>query len=316
MFGEKFTIGSNHENNTDGKNIEHKEKKTGANTRILLTFGRHAQKQESATFSTDGSQISQSLISEYGKEQAQQFGSERENIFYTKGYHTESARTEETLDNVVAGLQQDDIQKGTYFSFPAIDLSTETIDVYKNIMHVAKSEYMHKHFPDKSWDELSLDQQEKAMEEIEEPALQNYLNNDQNRPDPETLSPYEVASLMAYKVNRLINVVQYMPEDKEVNLLSIGHKTSTEAFLKYVLVMEDENGNEVTGFKNLSEIGGSLETMEMWDLDISTDAQGDRFVHIVLRDQVYAVDVSAVQALAENGRNLLGLEQQKIDNNI
>ena len=127
---------------------------------------------------------------------------------------------------------------------------------------------MQAHYPERTFDKLSPDEQEEVAENAEEPAMEWYLSFRNTRPDPETPSPRENASEVALKIDRLIKLVDFMPDGRSVNLLSCGHKSSTEAFLAYVLIIQDLGGTVKTGFDKLAEIGGSLHILDSWTLSV------------------------------------------------
>jgi hypothetical protein len=146
-------------------------------------------------------------------------------------------------------------------------------------MRPEREKYLVEHFPGKKFDDLDSDGQEEVAEYAEEPAFEWYLGFDSQRPDAETPSPREMAASVAFKINRLINLPDFMPSGRSIDLVSAGHKTSTEAFLKYVISREVE-GERVVGLNNLSDIGGSLKILDSWDLRVKNDQNGKRLLSL------------------------------------
>lgn len=182
-------------------------------------------------------------------------------------------------------------------------------------MEVHKVEYIEAHYPGRAFKDLSQDEQEKVAEYGNEFAVQMYLDYDNQRPDPDTLAPREEASRVAFKINRLINLPDYMPADSSVDLVSSGHKTSTEAFLSYVI--ENEETHQV-GFRDLKDIGGSLGILDSWDLEIQNNEEGRKTVSIVIQrengaTQRYGINMEALRRLAQEGSESLDITPKKID---
>lgn len=278
----------------------------GQNVAIDIVFARHAQKASAAIFNQELSGISSSSISPKGAELARQKGPQVLNS-PVKGYRTSSERTNETLKEMLRGTGETDEDKldamvGKYLGFEALSLAGPTLEKYNQITNDAKARYLSEKYPNQKYDDLSLDEQEEVMEMAEEPALQWYLDHDDQRPDSDTYSPKEMAGVIAYKLNRFANLPQYLKNGKEFQLAPVGHKTSTESFLKYMI-----------GFKDLSEIGGSLKTLDHWNFDIKTDETGEENVTINFRGKEYPVDRSKLKELADIGRGLLEKPEQKID---
>jgi len=296
----------------------------GRNTEVRLTFVRHSQKASGRIFAQDLGGISVSSISEAGKARARAFGrAELTGRTFNKAYATKVDRTRETLESAFqgAGLEAKILQDGkearAFFTLPSADWNKEFIEQYDAKMEPRRAEYLTTHFPDKKFNELTPDEQETVAEYAEEPAMEWYLSFEDKRPDPNTLSPREDAAKVAFKINRLINLPDFMPEGKSVDLVSSGHKTSTEAFLKYV-IQREVDGRKVTGFERLEEIGGSLKILDSWDLEVKKDSHGVKTATITLRrengeTQRFDLNFQALRALAREGAKLLGVKGKKID---
>lgn len=300
------------------------KEKRGHNTEIHFTFVRHSQKSSGQIFSEGTEGISISGISETGKQRAEAYGNvQLSGRTINKAYATEVDRTRETLAYAFEGaqinpqiLQTSDTARA-FFSLPATSLSKKFMGQYEKIMLPRRQQYIDEHYPGKEFGELTPDEQEAAAEYAEEPAVEWYLSFDNERPDEETPSPREQAASVAFKINRLVHLPDYMPADKSVDLVSSGHKTSTEAFLKYCIERKID-GETLVGFDKLEEIGGSLKILDSWDLQIQNDDRGEKRITIVLRrengeTQEYGLNVSALQELAKKYIEANNLKPKKID---
>lgn len=300
------------------------EEKIGRDTEATFTFLRHSQKSSGRVFSADGGAISTANISEAGKCRAFDFGEDNlSGRDINKSYGTTSDRTIQTLESIFEGAEispQILKQKGeskAFFALPALPGSADFNKKYDDISEPIRRQYIHEHFDNIKFDDLNPDQQEEVAEYAEEPAIEWYLAFDEQRPDKDTPSPRECAAAVAFKVNRLINLPDYMKSGAKVDLVSAGHKTSTEAFLKYVLEREVEN-EKIAGFDFLSEIGGSLKILDGWDLKVKNDIEGKKIVKLILhrengQQQEFGIDIDVVRQLAQEYMQANSLEALKID---
>lgn len=298
--------------------------KIGRNTRVRFTFVRHSQKASGQVFAEGNQTISTSNISEAGKQRAKKYGEDQlSNRKINKAYATEVDRTRETLTSAfqAAGINPKILQESettqAFFSLPASSMSKKFIGQYDAIMLPKKQQYIDEHYPGKQFKELTPDEQEAAAEYAEEAALEWYLSFGDKRPDEETPSPREQAASVAFKINRLVQLPDYIPSGKSVDLVSSGHKTSTEAFLKYVIERE-RDGETTVGFNNLEEIGGSLKILDSWDLQIQNDEQGEKRVTLILRrengeTQECRLNISILNQLAKEYIETNNIKPNKID---
>lgn len=296
----------------------------GHNTEVRFTFVRHSQKASGQIFAEGAQGISTSNISEMGKQRAETYGkSQLAGRKITKAYATEVDRTKETLTSAfqAAEVNPKILQKSettqAFFSLPGFSGSKEFMKQYEAIMLPKRQQYIDEHYPEKKFNELTPDEQEAAAEYAEEPSIKWYLSFDDKRPDEETPSPREQATSIAFKINRLVHLPDYMPGGKSVDLVSSGHKTSAEAFLKYVIERE-KDGETIIGFDNLEEIGGSLKILDSWDLRIQKDNQGKKHVTIILRrengeTQEYRLNIPVLTELAKEYIEANEIKPKKID---
>ncbi len=306
------------------KSGEQKEKKTGRNTRVRFTFVRHSQKESGRVFQKGVHKISKAGVSGPGRIRSREFGRERlRGRRINKAYATPEDRTKETLEYAfrAAGVNPEILQKSedtaAFFQLSPKKSSSKFHKEYDAVMQPGVHALMEKDHPGEHYDKLDLDEQERIMEIAEEPAMEHWLQFDDIRPDKNSPSPREVASWVAYKMNRLINLPDFMPDGKEIDLVSSGHKTSTEAFLKYCLAGE-KDGEKMTGLASLAEIGGSLKILDSWDLIVENDAEGKKTVKFILKrenepEQELELDISMVRQLAKEHIKANKLEAADID---
>ena len=214
----------------------------------IFTFVRHSQKKSGLVFEKDTSNVSSSDISEQGKIRAEQFGSNHlKGRSISQAYATSSNRTKETLLTAfqAAGVTVP-IQIDGLYTLPISIESEETANEYNRIFMSNLNKSMKQFFPKKIFEGLSADQQETIAENAEEDAIEWLLS---------LSSAKRQANSVAYKLQQLIKSAT--ETSAHTDIISCGHKTSTEAFLKYCI-----------GFSSLKEIGGSLKILDSWTLTI------------------------------------------------
>ena len=291
------------------------KKEQGCDTQIRFTFVRHTQKAPEG---------SEKTVTESGLERAKTVGaalfSKRD---IKKAYATAATRTKDTLMAAfnAAGIDTDILQKSentaAFFSLPMTSASEDYRKIRTEMVKKGMQKYLEKKFPGKKLSELTPDEKEEVEENGEEPAVQSYLDYGDKRPDNGTQSPREQAAAVAFKINRLVNLPDYMPSGRAIDLVSAGHKTSTEAFLKYVLERK-ENDQVIVGFDKLETIGGSLKILDSWDLQVKNDDQGKKNITIVLRrengkTQEFGLNKEALQELAKEYIKTNKLKPKTID---
>jgi len=322
----KFFINHNMINERKSQIEQTKELKEnrGLNTEIRFTFVRHSQKTSGQIFTEGAQGLSVLSISKTGIQRAKTYGIDQlTGRKITKAYATEADRTRETLASAFQAAEIDSkiLQKSettrAFFTLPALSASEEFMKQYDAIMLPKRQQYIDKHYLVKKFNELTPDKQEAAAEYAEEPAIEWYLSFGNKRPDKKTPSPREQAAFVAFKINRLIHLPDYMPNGKSVDLISSGHKTSTEAFLKYCIERKID-GKIVVGFDKLEEIGGSLKILDSWDLQIKNDDNGKKHATIILRREngetrEYGLNISTLNELAKEYIKVNNLKPKKID---
>jgi|GEM_PF-4123487 broad specificity phosphatase PhoE len=256
------------------------EKERGANCEVKVIFLRHAHKQEMDSHASG--QISDSRLSEKGKRASKKYGKNlSESKQSIKGYSSEFVRSQETLGKILEGIAEESNNKRVLKSrikseLNAPHFSPDFIQVYR------------KHFASKpnNFDVLSKDDQERVVEEIEAPAVQFWLDQWDKKFDDETESAMEVAAKMAWLVTRYAKMTERLKSGTEVELMNVTHKTATEPFIKACVRLPE-------GIKV-----GQLGLLEDWELDIRTDAGGNKQFKVLFRDNEYDLDWEKVKELS------------------
>ena len=299
----------------------------GHNTEVKFTFVRHSQKQ-SAHVHSNNLGLSSSSISEGGIERAKAWG--EDNLTgrdVERGYATSAQRTSETLKAAFEGAGLDTIilqNSDTTNAFFELPVSTDSVEMnaeYERRLEVERQNIMLERFPNQKFDELNPDNQEIVAEDAEEPVADwyiNYLNTDR-REDPNTFTTREHARGIAFKINRLINLPDFMPDGNSVDLVSVGHKTSTEAFLKFAIVQNLSDGQQKTGFDHLGEIGGSMRILDGWDLIVRNDKDGNKTVSFQIHRgngeiQNFDLNLKVINQLAKEYIEAANISAKRIDN--
>lgn len=282
----------------------------GRNVEINFIFARHSEKVSGEIYE-ERSGISKSPLSDHGKEMAREFGKglRSEGFQPLGGYITESERTAETLKEIFQTAEPADQVLRRYLSFP-LGFPKDIEEKFQEIFEQEREKLMKDNCPKAKFSELSPTEQEEIAWQASEPALEWLLSLDKGWPKPDKNSvPCQWASVVAYKLNRFINLSGKLKNNTKTNLSSIGHKTQTEPFLVYCL--NGLKSEDLVG--RLRELGGGLHVMESWRLKIKTDENGKKSVSILFREKEYDVNLEKLRELAENGRVLLKEEKRKID---
>lgn len=255
----------------------------GQNVVIRFSFIRHSQKMTGHVANESGTGISRANLSEGGRQRARRWGDRqlRERVF-NKVYATASDRTKETLEEALQGadidtpILQKSVDTRSFFALPELAEGSEAFFTdYIRLTHEERDHILGAEFAGSKLEDLTPDQQEYIMERAEEPAITWYLSFGDQRPDPETPSPVERAQAVAWKLHRLVKLSEKIRSESRVDLLSSGHKTSTEAFLQEVL--------KRSGHDSLAELGGSLKILDGWDFIIRTNEYGNKRIDLILR---------------------------------
>ena len=302
---------------------EYKEK-FGCDTHLRAIFVRHAQKRSGEILSKEGG-LSVSSISEKGEKEAERFGEEigmpaRDG---RAGRISESERTGETLENIEKGCLKLN-EKGKRFKTRIrAELYADGPDKWEKIYGKEfnknkKNLLVERGLKVKDFSKLSPDEQEEIAEAAEEPVVEEWLFDKKSK-------IYQAYPPEYRAVKRAVLIWQYirMPDKfysgSELDIFNATHKTVTEPLLAEILVLP--NGKKI---KSLQEIGGSLGTLDSWELDISNDEEGNKDVKLLLRrkmqiesgkiefkEEEYDIDLKRLEELARRGIELNKKEREE-----
>lgn len=148
------------------KHEEKAEKTYGANCTLRVSFLRHANKEKADPH--EGGKISQAPLSSKGEQASFEKGkAEKSRNILARSYVSEMPRTEKTIERYLAGAEQmenTEIRKRAELNAP--HFSAAFIAEYR------------KYFAEKpdNFEELSADDQEQIIEDIEDPAVDFWLD--------------------------------------------------------------------------------------------------------------------------------------------
>jgi len=120
------------------------------------------------------------------------------------------------------------------------------------------------------------------------------------KPDAETVSPHEVAESFAYILTKYFKMADKLYSGSNIDLVNGTHQGLPEALLKEVLKRKNDDGEELTGFDNLEEIGGALKFTEGMEFLIKVDERGNKKLTVNFRGQEYDIDMAKLNELAKS----------------
>lgn len=232
----------------------------GRNVEIHAVFVRHGEKNEGGE------------LTDKGKKQAAEFGENLKSRDAIKGYSSPVQRAIETVEQIIENSPHDKKLKTRIRTEIGIPPSSQ--EFYK------KFKELEKQGPDE--------------------AAKWFLSFGTEKPDAESSSPHEVAESFAYILAKYFKMADKLYSGSNIDLVNGTHQGLTEALLKEVLKRENDNGEEVTGFDNLEEIGGALKFTEGIEFIIKTDERGDKKLTVNFRGQEYDIDMAKLNELAKS----------------
>jgi hypothetical protein len=125
-----------------------------------------------------------------------------------------------------------------------------------------------------------------------------FLRFGDKRPDPGTISPQEAAELFASMVIHYEKMAPRLYSGSKIDWVHGTQQTLVESLLQRVMIREVD-GEKVTGFKSIDEVGGMLGFAEGVDFKITTDKSGTPSIKVDFRTKEYDVDVQRLNALAK-----------------
>lgn len=131
----------------------------------------------------------------------------------------------------------------------------------------------------------------------EAPAVQWYLDSNENRPDAETVSSREASEIIAREINHLVDLSARLKNSSQVHIVLVSHSGVVENFLVDALA-----DGQREGF--IQEVGGGLKYLEGARLIINRTDKNNAQVVLRFRDQ-------EVSLSAERLKEIAGLIQAK-----
>jgi len=231
----------------------------GRDVEIHAIFMRHGEKNE------DGE------LTEEGKKQAIEFGSELTKKDAIKAYSSPVQRVLETVQQVIESAPHDkklNTKIRTEIGIPAS--SKKFIEKFKQLEE----------------DGVGL-------------AVEWYLSFGTKKPDQDTTSPYEVAKSFAYILTKYLTMADKLYSGSRIDLINGTHQGLPEALLKEVLIRQKDD-QKVIGFEKLEDIGGALKFSEGMEFLIKIDELGNKILKLNFRGQIYDIDMDKLNELAQS----------------
>lgn len=284
----------------------------GTNVKIHNHWIRHTQKQSAEVFNKDVTGISSSAISEAGADRATAHGltmqPEKEGM---KGYVSDSDRTNQTLDAIVEGYEQDpNANPGDNRIETAIRQMrgkeelvaygpADWLKLYDQKWTANKERLLKERgLQLKDFGSLSPDEQEQIAEDAEEPVVREWLD----KPESELAQlhpPRNAAAKFASLFNRRHDrMARYLKNESEIDIAHITHKTVTEPFLASGVLIRNSDGERIT---TIDQLGGSLRILDNWESETATDEYGNPTTKVLIRGEEYHLDPEALAQLAQEG---------------
>lgn len=297
-----------------------REKRFGANIKIRSFWQRHSQKASGEVFNAVKTGISTSAISPGGAERAMALGETiTASAHGAKGYKSDSKRTQETFEAVMAGYAK------THPDAPirtAIRMKDELISpigtpeylkIYSDKFDANKARLLAKgikagKYPDVPFAELSPDQQEEIAETAEEPVIREWIDDPESelaKTFPPRLQAAKFATLFDRRQARM---AEKLHSESAVDLFHNTHKTATEPFLASGALVRRRDGERIT---KLEQIGGSLKILDNWESETKTDESGQAQTVVRIRGEEYDLDPEVYSQLVKDG---LAMQKQRLTN--
>ena len=167
---------------------------------------------------------------------------------------------------------------------------------------------------DEGFESLPEHEKNKRLHKLESKQTDYYLSFGDKRPDSTTLSPVETAAMIARRVDLYMRMSKRMYSGSNVELINTSHDFNLSAFLSQVLIREVD-GQSVTGFESVEEVGGPTAYLEGFEVLIKTDEKGERSLKFLFRDREYDIDLERLDQLSKIALEMenkeLGIKERK-----
>lgn len=258
--------------------------KFGRNVNINAIFLRHGEK----VLSTDSSHTG---LTPEGMEMSAEFGRHLTKKDAVKPYASD---TERTIDTVILAVNESPTEKKLSLSIKD-DLKAEYDEKGTFMASVLA---LKKLILGQDFVNLPPEEQERRLHDYYTQQQDLYLSYGNRRPDAKTQSPLETAAKIAQRVDIYIRMADHLKSGSQVDLLNATHDWSIASFLKEILVREID-GQEARGFNSVNDIGGPIGYTEHFDINITIDGRGEKFVELIFRNQKYQLDQGRLQELVK-----------------
>jgi hypothetical protein len=245
----------------------------GKNVKMILRFIRH------------GERTKEGILTDYGRE-------------VTKQKARESGIQKEEYDAVKAlgsnAGPRREIEPGKNGGLKKIGRSLETAEIYaqeiagedtsqtrpRNLLNyeplVSKPPYDHTAIYNgalpENFDLLPDDEKARASKHAQAAVLDHLIGL--NTPEAQAYKR-EVAGAFSSFIIRSENLAERLKAGSKVLMPSGTHGGLIEPFLAETLVRRMEDGREIRGFERIEEIGGDFDPSESFDVEISTEENGN-----------------------------------------
>jgi broad specificity phosphatase PhoE len=250
--------------NTLEHDFSPERKEFGRDVEIVLKFIRHGERDKSGRLTDYGRGIT--------TERAKRSGLRDENFDAVKGVGSNAGarnssgqgRALETANiyaHEIAGDEQfvTRAEKVLNYETLANKYPFDWTEVYNS--------YLPEHF-----DVLSDEEKANAAKKAQT-AVVNYLIN-LDSPEANAVKD-ESAGSFAYFIDHYMKMAKRLRSESKVLIPAGTHGGVMEFILQKALVRKDEKGNDVVGFQDLDEIGGEFSPSEAYNVDITTDQEGE-----------------------------------------
>lgn len=269
----------------------------GRNVEIHAIFVRHGDKDMSG-------QNPETALSEDGRHQSDEFGSALAQRTVIKSFSSNTDRTKETVGRAQAASPTQ--QKFLLRLRDELRFHYDSTGVLMDAVKTLRAEILGDDFA-----VLPKDEQQRRVREYERRFQNYYLSFGDQRPDPGTYSPVESASQIARRVDLYIRMTDRLRSDTKADLLNGTHDVLVASFLKEVIIRE-RNGQRVTGFDTVEDIGGPVDFTESFDVFTRTDDVGVQSTTLFFRSQEYEIDMPRLLTLVGIAKQLEKGQEEKI----
>lgn len=144
----------------------------------------------------------------------------------------------------------------------------------------------------KKWSEMT---KEKGANGV----MQWWLDFGKEKPDPESISPYEIASRFAKHALTHTKMTERYYSGSKVDMINASHGSIMEPFVAFALGDQIEKDPVNSEGKNLVEkMGGAFTTAESFEIDTSINEEGKKTLKVKLRGKEYDLPEEKLEELA------------------